>query len=165
MRCEFALAAATILLPAGCAYTSYRIHAMAPHGDGVVIVADRTVEVPGFGQSTMQTVNACDVDDDNNLLVCRRLRVAFDAQMPKIGISYQDREEGDGAVVTLVKDDGLAAGYGVAVGDIIVMVNGKKTPNRAAVAAALAAAGKTVNLSLLRGDDMKGVKITRATAP
>lgn len=157
MKWRFVAAGA---IACGCAHL-VRIEGIATQGDDVIVVAQRTVMTP-FGSVSGQTVNACELDRDSDRLVCRQIGVAFDEQLPKLGISYQDRDDGGaGAAVTLVREGGPASTAGVQVGDVITACNGASVANREALAKALAAAGKNVTLAVTRADSAITVRITR----
>jgi C-terminal processing protease CtpA/Prc len=147
-------------LLSGCAHRTV-IQTMVPHETEVLVLAVRHTDTP-FGTVYDQTLNACDLDRDSDRLVCRAIGVDFDAQLPKIGISYQDRDDGgEGAVITLVREGGFAAAAGLATGDIVVAANGMKTSNRADLAKALETAGKTLTLTVLRGEETLALKVER----
>jgi membrane-associated protease RseP (regulator of RpoE activity) len=155
-----------VLLLSSCGhYTSHHVQAMIPHDGEVLVLAIRTTTIPGVGTGQTQTVNACELDKDNDRLACRAIGIEFDAQLPMLGISYQDNEGGGpGAVITSVKEGGFAAAAGVLAGDVVVELNSKAIADRATLRAALAAAGKSLTLTVVRAGEKLELRATRSLA-
>jgi S1-C subfamily serine protease len=125
---------------------AYKIDGIAQHRDQLVIVATRTTQ--DDAKVSEQTLNACNLADEGDRLVCRPLGLELDARQMPLGIQYKDGK--GGAEVTRVFDNSPAASSGLAKGDVIEQVDGRRTGDANELREALAHTTKQTTLTINR---------------